>query len=504
MSTVAHDSFGAQPVEVGRAVVEYPFRMNGDRITKTIRRTYKQAPGYFTPTPLGSPDLQFPDAYLIEETDPAPTPTNLDTVTRTYSTVPSTQTVPSSIILSRPALSGTFPQVYGGLRIFQPDTTLLQYDAYAAQTVLSDSGAPSLYPTGGTYTLTLSGSTTGAIAYNASAGTVQTALNAITSVSNRGGVVVTGSYNSANGFTITFNTYATATMDGSLLTASNTINVQSVASNVNGYSQSPAATVLNAGTFTGGTFTLTIFGQTTAAIAYNASAATVQAALNALLEVSNRGNCTVTAYAATILFDARTIAFNFQFANSAFTASTASTTPATVATISQQGVGWGEVQQIYFLSSGVSRTLYVSAHGITVADTIYLRVSSGATYYSAIVGTFTVPDANNIVLSLTSNPSYSAAAAFGEVGKRTKYHYEVGAQPIRCKRITDFYLPGITPGITTADDITLPTNQSDGAALILALLGGSATANVNVGELTQWRGGPILSLTRTTINTADA
>ena len=98
----------------------------------------------------------------------------------------------------------------------------------------------------------------------------------------------------------------------------------------------------------------------------------------------------------------------------------------------------------------------------------------------------------------------AAAAAFGEVGKRTKYHYEVGAQPIRCKRITDFYLPGITPGITTADDITLPTNQSDGAALILALLGGSATANVNVGELTQWRGGPILSLTRTTINTADA
>jgi hypothetical protein len=61
--------------------------------------------------------------------------------------------------------------------------------------------------------------------------------------------------------------------------------------NATGTSEVQTATI--GGTPTGGTFTLTLAGQTTTAIAFNATAATVQAALAALSNVGT-GNVTVT------------------------------------------------------------------------------------------------------------------------------------------------------------------------------------------------------------------
>ena len=56
-------------------------------------------------------------------------------------------------------------------------------------------------PTGGTFTLTFDGETTGTIAYNASAATVQTALEGLSNV-NSGDVAVTGS--ASGPWTVTF------------------------------------------------------------------------------------------------------------------------------------------------------------------------------------------------------------------------------------------------------------------------------------------------------------
>lgn len=56
-------------------------------------------------------------------------------------------------------------------------------------------------PTGGTFTLTFSGQTTSAIAYNATAAAVQTALEALSNV-NPGDIVVTG--NAGGPYTLTF------------------------------------------------------------------------------------------------------------------------------------------------------------------------------------------------------------------------------------------------------------------------------------------------------------
>lgn len=97
------------------------------------------------------------------------------------------------------------------------------------------------------------------------------------------------------------------------------------------------------GTPTGGTFTLTFDGQTTAGIAYNATNSVVQAALEALSNV-NPGDVTVTG--AAMPAGTQTIAFGGQYAGvnvPAMTGSAASltggTTPAVViATVTEGGV----------------------------------------------------------------------------------------------------------------------------------------------------------------------
>lgn len=139
-------------------------------------------------------------------------------------------------------------------------------------------------PTGGTFTLTYSGQTTSGIAYNASAATVQAALEALSNISV-GDVAVTG--NAGGPWAVKF-TGALAGTDVALMTASAAsltggdaaITITTLNNGSTGQSEVQVVTV-NGGP-SGGTFTLSFGGQTTGTIAYNASAATVQTALRAL------------------------------------------------------------------------------------------------------------------------------------------------------------------------------------------------------------------------------
>jgi trimeric autotransporter adhesin len=133
-------------------------------------------------------------------------------------------------------------------------------------------------PTGGTFTLTYSGQTTGNIAYNADAATVDAALEALSNI-GAGDVGVTGS--AGGPWTVEF-TGALAATDVALLTASS--------ANLVGTSEQQ---VISLGTASGGTFTLTYSGQTTGNIAYNADAATVEAALEGLSNIG-AGEATTT------------------------------------------------------------------------------------------------------------------------------------------------------------------------------------------------------------------
>jgi len=134
----------------------------------------------------------------------------------------------------------------------------------------------------GTFTLTYSGKTTSAIAYNATAATVQSALTALSNIGDND-VVVTGS--AGGPYTLAF--------QGKLAD----INTADMTVDVSNLSISEVQTITFGGTVSGGTFTLTSSQggspQTTSAIAYNATAAQVQTALQALSNIGS-GNVTVT------------------------------------------------------------------------------------------------------------------------------------------------------------------------------------------------------------------
>jgi hypothetical protein len=515
MSLNVHDGPYSQPggLAVGAPSFEFPFLQNGDSASFILTRTYKQTRAAYIADRLSGTfklgavhDTQYTNAWLIAETPYSVTTTGLLQFQRRFATIPSTQTVPSSINAIKPELTGEFPQQLGDFTVIQPNESVASYHAYLRKTVTSDSGVVTgSYPTGGTYTLSFDGDTTSAIDYNDVAADVQTALNAETAISDRGNVTVSGSYNSVGGLVVTFGNYATVTIDGSSLTSffGNTPTNNTTTAN-GGYTQSVNYGFSSSDTWTGGTFTLTMFGQTTGAIAYNATAATVQTALNALTEVQERGNCTVTVPSnqTTILSDEgsgitnRKLIFTIGFANAAITADVSSLTPAG-ASISVAIDAVGRVQTLTFSGNGAARTLYAASHEIAVTDSIYVKADTS--YVEIASGGFSVQDSNTILVSAAQGSTIGAATSVTEVG-RLAITYAPGADKVPCRRKSTFYLPGVTTGIASADDIPLPTRQSDAASLIAAIFEGDTEIYYEVGDLEQWRDSPILVLTVTTLN----
>ncbi len=125
--------------------------------------------------------------------------------------------------------------------------------------------------TGGTFTLTFSSQTTSALAYNATASQVEAALEALPNITD---VFVYGTGTSADPWVVEFRDpggqdVAQMTADDSGLTGGTT----TITTSIQGSD--------------GGTFTLTFDGQTTSALAYNATASQVEAALEALPNITN-------------------------------------------------------------------------------------------------------------------------------------------------------------------------------------------------------------------------
>lgn len=136
-------------------------------------------------------------------------------------------------------------------------------------------------PTGGTFTLTFQGQTTAGIAYNANAAAVVSALEALSNIAVGDVDVVQSGFQ----YTVTFQALLASTDvlqmtgSGASLTGGS-VNISTTQEAVAGVNEVETVTI---GTgVTGGTFALTFNSETTGAIAYNASAATVLAALEGL------------------------------------------------------------------------------------------------------------------------------------------------------------------------------------------------------------------------------
>jgi hypothetical protein len=502
MPDTLHDGSYLEPVTNGPRRYEYPFRMNGDKISSLFEQEFWQAAATFHPAEFAVAHPTEPGFYLVKESEPVEFMAGLLKFTRMYSRVPTQQIVPGSMYVTKPALSGTFPAVIGGSRVIQPDASVAVFKFYDKNDVVSETGAPNGNPTtGGTYTVTVGASTTGAVAYNASAGTLQTALNALGIVSGRGNFVVTGTYTTA--FTLTLNAAPTPTIDASSITLSagskyTTVSSLSAIGAPWFQFQISGSTVL-----TGGTFTLTIFGQTTGAIAYNASAATVAAAINALSNVNGTATVAIqtAGYTASgnILLTTGSIWFQVFISLPTISGAAGSLTPSgSSISFAASGALGGSLQ----LSGGpiTSRTIYAPGHGISNTDSIY--INSGGEFFTLEPGEFNVVDADNLLLTQAdSGAVFSSAGSITEVGKLTST-YTGGTVLTRIKRVTDYYLPGISPGIATIDDIPLPAYQGDADTLLAAIMDGSTSINYEVGDLSQWRDTPILARTVITLNAA--
>ncbi|MDE2101386.1 MAG: hypothetical protein KGL39_29330, partial [Patescibacteria group bacterium] len=146
--------------------------------------------------------------------------------------------------------------------------------------------------TGGTFKLTWSAQTTGNIAYNCTAQDVANALSSLPAIGSSANVAVTGGLG-------TFNVVFQGTLGGAsqpLITGNGAgltggaVTVEVLQGGGSGTSGSQSITLPSA---TAGTWTITLKGATTSALAWNASAAAVQSALE-LLGTVGTGNVTVT------------------------------------------------------------------------------------------------------------------------------------------------------------------------------------------------------------------
>jgi RHS repeat-associated protein len=161
---------------------------------------------------------------------------------------------------------------------------------------------------GGTFTLSFGGQTTGTIAYDATAATVQTALEGLSSVGS-GNVVATKTQSTmtAQEWQVTFQgslagaNQSQITINAGSVTAMMTRTDIQATDTEGGSGSNNEVQVVTLASATDGTFRLAFAGQTTAPIAYNASAATVDSALEALQSVdtvtttgSNGGPWTIT------------------------------------------------------------------------------------------------------------------------------------------------------------------------------------------------------------------
>lgn len=134
-------------------------------------------------------------------------------------------------------------------------------------------------PSAGTFTLSYGAQTTAAIAYNAAASAVDSALEALSNLSS-GSVAVTGS--AGGPYTITFGGDLSYTNVSQLVIDDTGLKVIVAETTPGVTTTNEIQTISLTGNPHGGTATLTYSGQTTSALAYNAAAATIQTALEAL------------------------------------------------------------------------------------------------------------------------------------------------------------------------------------------------------------------------------
>jgi hypothetical protein len=327
--------------------------------------------------------------------------------------------------------------------------------------------------TGGSYTISLTGSggsgTTPPIAYNATLAEITAALNAI----GIGGgnvflAVEVGSaaYQGRGGY------FLFSTPSGYMI----------------------AMDVIYDTRLIGGSYTVSLFSETTATIAYNAATSAISSAVNALTSVVDRGGATIGGLGLNTS-DTR-IDFTVNFSNPQITG-VSQLSPNT--SINVASTNSGRTQAVMFLSDSALRTLYAAGHSAAANSSVF--VYSSPTYFAGITN-YTVIDENTIQLAPRASDTWASVTTITQAGGLMKENYTPGAKRTRCTKTTTYYLPGYTANITTAADIPVPTDQSSDADLLAGIFAASKSINIDVSELEPYHF-PIMQQTVVTVAASD-
>jgi hypothetical protein len=210
-----------------------------------------------------------------------------------------------------------------------------------------------------------------------------------------------------------------------------------------------------------GTFTVTYKTSTTAALAYNAADATINAAINGLASVIADG---LTVSCTNTLSVAGTPCLQIQITagstTTKFTGDGSSLGPTAAQTLFSTYQGGGSYQQ----QLQIARRATVTAHGFSTS--LPLLASTTATNVLLEYSTqWLVIDANTIAYRPLVDAAY--------LGQYLRA-YTPGVDRVRTKITDTFYLPGISSGIATAASIPVPDTAANDA-LLLTLVASAST-----------------------------
>lgn len=129
--------------------------------------------------------------------------------------------------------------------------------------------------------------------------------------------------------------------------------------------------------------------------------------------------------------------------------------------------------------------LYCPSHGAIVGEKCGLWNGNTLVHVGSVAG---VSDANNLSINVSDMSSPDFNITHATFSSAASYRYANGPKMIRIKEVSDYYLPGVTGGITTFDDIPLVTAYSHPQAWLDQIVAGTAFVAIETNNIDQWMG----------------
>lgn len=151
-------------------------------------------------------------------------------------------------------------------------------------------------------------------------------------------------------------------------------------------------------------------------------------------------------------------------------------------------------------NSGNCRVTW-TGHGLAGTEKICVWLNGGSlAYYTLFAsGEYSVIDADTIDLT-----GFSAVGTGATLAAKYLRSYTPGLAMARCKVVSDFYLPGVTAGITTSADISIPADLLNDPSFLDAVIANpTGYVNYQTKTFAQWKGWPIWQREVVQLNFAD-